>query len=182
MAWEDGIEHAVPRAILFTEGGKTVTTYEMETGNIISRDVETSNLVHSKTLSTVIGSVAMCPSKRFVLMDNMANGFDLYTTAIRNGLIRTFPVKSTKGFVRNGAFGEKGEIVVCGSLVGKAYIFDFDSTEPVQVLHHGSGDGMVQTLTTSSNAKESWIATGVANGQFDIRIWRKQVRYCDERP
>ncbi|KAF9523444.1 hypothetical protein CPB83DRAFT_775465, partial [Crepidotus variabilis] len=95
------------------------------------------------------GSVAMCPTKKFILMDNMANGFDLYTTAPCSGLVRTFPVKSTKGFVRNGAFGKGGEIVVCGSLVGKAYIFDFNSTEPVRVLHHGGGDGMVQTLTVS---------------------------------
>ncbi|KAF9524105.1 WD40-repeat-containing domain protein [Crepidotus variabilis] len=157
MIWEKTVEKAIPRAI-------------------VTRDAETSNLVHSKTLPTVIGSVAICPSKKFVLMDNMADGFDLYTTAARTGLIRTFPVKSTQRFIRNGAFGEDGDIVVCGSLSGKAYIFEFDSTEPAQVLHHGGGNGMVQTLAVSSNSKESWIATGVLNGQFDICIWRKQTQ------
>ncbi|KAF9523449.1 hypothetical protein CPB83DRAFT_898770 [Crepidotus variabilis] len=180
MIWEKTIEKAIPWAMYFTEGGKIVTTYEMETGNMRCyprhQDLQSGPFQDIANRDHDSGSVAICPSKKFVLMDNMVDGFDLYTTAACTGIIWTFLVKSTQRFIWNGAFGEDGDIVICGSLSGKAYIFEFDSMEPAQVLYHGSGNGMVQTLAVLSNSKESWIATGVSNGQFDICIWRKQTQ------
>ena len=92
------------------------------------------------------GNVSTCTVTGNILIDNMMDGFDLYH-ANRSSPSRSFKIESSKKFVRNGVFGEKGKVVVCGSDHGKVYVFAMAETDsPVQVLRHGTHTQMIQTV------------------------------------
>lgn len=81
----------------------------------------------------------------------MNDGFELYPLS-GAGSLKTFPVNAVNEsrYVRYGAFGEKGKVVVCGSHHGRAYVFDATisgKSEPIQVLKHGTSKDMVQVVT-----------------------------------
>jgi hypothetical protein len=54
----------------------------------------------------------MCSATGTLLVDNMTNGFDLYS-ANRLALIHSFPFKTTKKYVKNGVFVEDGKTMYC---------------------------------------------------------------------
>ena len=75
----------------------------------------------------------------------MGDGFDLYSVN-RSALIRSFPVKSTRKFVKAGVFAEGGRTIVCGSDHGKIYVFGITDTKPKQELLHGNRTQQIQTV------------------------------------
>jgi len=90
----------------------------------------------------------MCQATGNLLVDNMADGFDLYS-ANRLAPIRSFPVRSTKKFIKSGVFAEGGRAVVCGSDHGKVYVFAIADVQPKQELVHGHRKQMIQTVLVS---------------------------------
>ena len=90
------------------------------------------------------GNVSLCPQEKNILIDNMTNGFDLYS-ATRTTPLRSFYIETCKKYVKKGVFGEKGGIVICGSDHGKVYIFGTNNGEPRQSLRHGKG-GLIQVV------------------------------------
>ena len=87
----------------------------------------------------------MCSVTGNLLIDNMTDGFDLYS-ANRPAPIRSFPVKSTKKYVKGGVFAEGRRAIACGSDHGKIYIFGIANTKPKQELLHGNKKQMIQTV------------------------------------
>ncbi len=87
----------------------------------------------------------MCPGTGHLLIDNMTDGFDLYS-ANRHTPIRTFPVRSAKKYVKCGVFAEGGRVVICGSNHGKVYVFSVADIKPKQELLHGNRKQMIQTV------------------------------------
>lgn len=91
------------------------------------------------------GSIGVCPIYGNILVDNMTDGFDLYSLS-RTSPSRSFIVPTTKTFTKNGVFGEKGHTIVTGSDHGKVYVFPVNKTEPIQRLKHGSEGVMIQAV------------------------------------
>ena len=91
------------------------------------------------------GNIGICPVYGNILVDNMTNGFDLYSLS-RTAPSQSFVVPTTKIFAKKGVFGEKGHIVVTGSDHGKVYVFAVSKTESMQTLEHGSKSTMIQTV------------------------------------
>lgn len=91
------------------------------------------------------GNASICSATGILLVDNMTDGFDLYS-ANRLTHLRSFPVKATKKCVKSCLFAEGGKTIVCGSDHGKAYVFGVGDTTPRQELSHGSRKQMIQTV------------------------------------
>ena len=88
----------------------------------------------------------MCPATGNLLINNMADSFDLYSGNCP-APIRSFPVRSTKKYIKGGVFAEGGRAVACGSNHGKVYVFSIADTKPKQELVHGNRKQMIQTVS-----------------------------------
>lgn len=75
----------------------------------------------------------------------MADGFDLYPPN-RTSAIRTFKVATSRKYVKQAVFAEKGKLAVCGSDHGVAYVFDINLSCIPQRLNHGMEDELIQTV------------------------------------
>ena len=91
------------------------------------------------------GNIGVCPLYGNILVDNMTNGFDLYSLSCTSPL-RSFVVPMTKAFTKNGVFGEKGQTVITGSNHGKVYVFAVNKAKPIQTLAHGRKGVMIQAV------------------------------------
>jgi hypothetical protein len=98
-----------------------------------------------RLLTTGSGNLSICPVYGQILVDNMTNGFDLYTLT-RTVPSKTFVVPTTKKFTKKAAFGENGHTVVTGSDHGQVYVFAINKTEPMQTLEHGGRSVMIQAV------------------------------------
>jgi hypothetical protein len=97
------------------------------------------------------GNAAICTSEKFLLIDNLTNGFDLYNVT-RTSPLRHFNILTTQGYVKQGVFAEQATMIVCGSDHGHVYIFHSDSEDVVQTLYHDRG-GLINCLDShQSNA------------------------------
>lgn len=80
------------------------------------------------------------------VIDNTDDGFDIHQldsgTFVRS--LKCPPSK--RSFPRQVAFGENGNVVICGSNDGSAYVFDRRGGELVASLSH-SASGRCQTVT-----------------------------------
>ncbi len=95
------------------------------------------------------GNVAICPLSASYLVDNMVDGFDLYPPD-RTSAVQTFKVATSKKYVKQAVFSEKGRLAVCGSDHGVAYIFDvYTSCKAPQKLSHGKEEELIQTIGVS---------------------------------
>jgi hypothetical protein len=101
-------------------------------------------------MATTSGNISVCPVYGNILVDNMTNGFDLYSIS-RTAPSKSFEVPTTKTFAKKGVFGEKGHSVVTGSDHGKVYVFSVNKTELVQRLEHGSQGVMIQTVEVTAS-------------------------------
>ena len=76
----------------------------------------------------------------------MVNGFDLYPPN-RTSAMQTFKVVTSRKYVKQAVFAEKGKLAVCGSDHGLAYVFDINLSGIPQRLNHGKKDSeMIQTV------------------------------------
>jgi hypothetical protein len=85
-----------------------------------------------------------------VLIDNLRDGFDLYNLT-RPYPMRSFPIPTTKYFVRQGAFVDFMRLAVCGSDHGKVYVFDVKSSTLVETLEHGEGTYYILRIRMLNN-------------------------------
>ena len=91
------------------------------------------------------GNIGICPVNGNILVDNMTNSFDLYSLSCTSPT-RSFVIPMTKIYAKKGIFGEKGNTVITGSDHGKVYLFAVNKTDPIQILEHGRGHVMIQTV------------------------------------
>ncbi|KAJ3517897.1 hypothetical protein NLJ89_g213 [Agrocybe chaxingu] len=174
--WGEEFSEIIPRAVSFADKGETLLIFCMETGTIVYRDAETA----AEKATKVLPSCIICPTTGNFMVDNMKNGFDIYPPS-RTSPTKSFSVAATKKYVKQGVFGERGKIAVCGSDHGNAYLFGMSSSEILQVLKHGKKDEMIQAVQAASTVDKHFIATGSSNGKFQIQIWEKSIRPISSR-
>ncbi|PPQ74510.1 hypothetical protein CVT26_007980 [Gymnopilus dilepis] len=178
--WHHELIETIPRAVFFTDRGDSLLVYAMENGTMfdsnsthrLGYDSETSAEKYVKSLKTAIGNVDVCSSTGHVVVDNMFNGFDLYSPD-RTSPIHTFEVESTTGFVKAAVFGEGGRIVGTGSDHGKVYLFDTSRKLCLQVLRHGHRNQNIQTVATKTTKTAHLLVSGASSEKFDIVVWKK---------
>ena len=78
----------------------------------------------------------------------MVDGFDLYPPN-RTSAIKKFKVATSKKYIKQAVFAEKGKLVACGSDHGLGYVFDVNLSGIPQRLAHGKGDELIQTVEVS---------------------------------
>ncbi|PPQ97562.1 hypothetical protein CVT26_002347 [Gymnopilus dilepis] len=173
--WRTELLDAIPRSVRFVDSGRMVLIYGMETGALVCRDTETSIEKFSRSFPTPIGDVGVCPSTGVVAIDNMTNGFDLYPPN-RIHAVRTFSVENTKKVVKKSAFGEAGNVLICGSDHGMVYVYSCaDGTVPLQTLKHGTRSQLIQVLEAVATCDDYIIASGASSAPYTINIWKKKV-------
>ena len=86
------------------------------------------------------GNAAICPKGCHLVIDNLMEGFDVYTTH-RMGVARrlTVPPHRRGFFIRGVAFGESAQVIVCGSDHGFVYVFSTKPSGETQTLIHAEG-------------------------------------------
>jgi hypothetical protein len=107
------------------------------------------------------GNISVCPVYGSILVDNMTNGFDLYSSS-RTVPSKSFVVPTTKIFAKKGGFGEKGNTVVTGSDHGTVYVFAVSQTESVQKLKHEGKNVMIQAVEVRSPSSRVGLSLNVA--------------------
>lgn len=86
------------------------------------------------------GNMAWSSTTETLLVWNLANGLDVYRLAdkpIRTGMLK---LKIKQNFVIQVAFGGQGKYAISGSDNGEVYLWDFESTQPTQILSGDSGE------------------------------------------
>lgn len=88
----------------------------------------------------VSANAVICPQQRYILIDNMVEGFDVYAMN-RSTLARRFYVPHQRRALhsRGTMFGEAARVIMCGSDHGLIYIFDLKSSIQLQTLCHDDG-------------------------------------------
>ena len=102
-----------------------------------------SNLVLTTNIHS--GNICFSPDRKWLLVDNLAKGFDLYDYP-RTSPTDSFHVARTKAFVYEGVFLEDETSIACGSDHGYVHIFSRGTSACLQKLQHGSSKTMVQIL------------------------------------
>ena len=86
--------------------------------------------------------------KKYVLIDDVNNGFSLYNIST-GGLVQRFPQKGVlihRIVPKESMFAEKDQVVVGGSNHGKMYVWNRYSGKTLQEMNHPDG-GLVQAVT-----------------------------------
>ena len=95
------------------------------------------------------GNASLSPDEQWLLVDNLAKGFDLYSYP-RLSLSKCLLVERQRAYVHDGLFLESGRAICCGSDHGEIYIFSLQQDKFVQTLQHGSSKSMIQVLDVST--------------------------------
>jgi hypothetical protein len=91
------------------------------------------------------GNVSFSTDQKWLLVDNLAKGFDLYHYP-HTSPSESFPIPREKAFIQQGIFLEDETSVACGSDHGKIQIISLGTSKCLQKLKHGSRKTMVQAL------------------------------------
>ncbi|KAM6490444.1 WD40-repeat-containing domain protein [Amanita muscaria] len=173
VAWESSIQGEVPRSLLIMENGLDVIVFGLEKGSMVCRDSQTGAEKWVRSLKSGIGNAMYCPKHRYILIDNLVEGFDIYVLN-RPAPIRKFYVPPQRRglYTRGVAFGEGSNTMMCGSDHGSVYIYDIKSSTQLQTLMHEEGR-LVQAIGSISITRKHLIASAVSEGRYDICIWVK---------
>jgi len=95
------------------------------------------------------GNASLSPDRQWLLIDNLAKGFDLYSYP-RLSLSKRLLVERQRAYVYDGLFLESGQAICCGSDHGRIYMFSLQQDKFIQTLQHGSSKSMIQVLDVST--------------------------------
>jgi hypothetical protein len=100
------------------------------------------------------GNARICSREKFLLVDNLSNGVDLYNIP-RTSPHRSFEIPSTRTYVKGTCFAENNSLAVCGSDHGQVYTFCLGGGDRQQTLKHGSKKTMIQAIDVSKSSAYS---------------------------
>lgn len=164
---------------------------EAEIANVSNRSTDSGyTLIHRS------GNIDLCPDSKFMLVDNIETGFDLYRFD-RTSVIRSFGTKVVRYFVKEVAFAESATLAIGGSDSGEVHIFNAATGEKIQSLQHGQKDVLVQTVKVrgvvvntnvlrdlmvkaSSYGHKNVIASSGSDGK--VCVWERTVGSILYRP
>ena len=99
-------------------------------------------------LTPVSGYAFIDQTQRFLVIDNISSGFDVWSLSSETHLKSLVTGEPTRFLPRHVAFAESANVVVGGSDHGVVYVFDRKSGAPIDVLDHVR-PGLVQTIAVS---------------------------------
>ncbi|KAF8805709.1 hypothetical protein BYT27DRAFT_7142257 [Phlegmacium glaucopus] len=129
----------------------------------------------SKVLKSSIGNICFSVDQKWLLVDNLAKGFDLYDFP-HTSPSDSFPVSRTKAFIQQGIFLEDETSIACGSDHGQIHIFSLGTSKSLQKLKQGSAKTMVQVLDACSTTNQHLIASGTDEKKPVIHVWEKKAK------
>ncbi|KAF8867894.1 WD40-repeat-containing domain protein [Infundibulicybe gibba] len=175
--WSTNLENAIPRGVHFFGGAnQNLLIHGLETGEMSCRDAQSSNIMWNKTLTGGIGNATLSPDETLLLVDNLTTGmFDMYHFPASTPSI-TFPLTSTRHFIKQCVFAEGAKFAVCGSNSGRVHVVDVATGEPTQSLGTDQERGMIQIVAaTTVNENTHIIAGGSTSKSPVIYIWHKKL-------
>jgi hypothetical protein len=103
------------------------------------------------------GNASICPKGKYLLIDNLSNGFDLYNIP-RTSPTHSLIIPTKRLYTKQGVFTKNGAQIACGSDHGKVYLYDTQQAERLQVLRHTTGTDIVfpQDLIADGFQRISW--------------------------
>ncbi|KAJ7851996.1 hypothetical protein B0H13DRAFT_2359731 [Mycena leptocephala] len=175
--WTFVMDSSPPRSLLFLgDRNEQLVGHNLKPGPILHLDTITGIPVPSgRELRGGVGSVALSPDRRMKAVHNLTSDkFDLYVLGSPNPM--SLRVSSSSGKIKGSAFGEGGQVLVCGGDDGFIHIFDGGGVE-LQTMTLSSDCSTVYALTTCSTQKYHLIAGGGSGSPAAIYIWRKPTEY-----
>ncbi|KAK0505491.1 WD40-repeat-containing domain protein [Armillaria luteobubalina] len=180
--WMTKLKNTILRSMHFVDEGRQLIIFCLESKEMICIMTE-----DRKPNVKWIGSAILFKGHH-LLIDNLMSGFDLYAF-LHLSTSRTFPVPMTleRSIIKDAVFAEDGQVVVCGSDHGLAYVFSRSNREkkPLQIMHHGKEHDYLQVvavrrcfiahLNALTNRKTGCHSIGSAYGRHWI-IWMKWER------
>ncbi|KIJ52199.1 hypothetical protein M422DRAFT_43557 [Sphaerobolus stellatus SS14] len=163
----------VARSVHFAESGKVVMVGFLDSHQVHAYSVEPWKLLWNSLAFTRIGNTALSSDGEHLLVHNLSAGVDAYSLPSMTRKA-TYLSQVTRRYPKQVAFAARDTLVVHGSDSGVVYVYDFASTELLQQLHHTSGNGLVQTVTTFTGNGMHFIASGIADQDFSIKVWAKK--------
>lgn len=108
----------------------------------------------------------MSPDEKWLLVDNLAKGFDLYQYP-HSSPSDSFAIPRVDCCVQEAAFLEDESAFASGSDHGKIYIFSLKNTSQcLQVLKQGRKKTMIQVIDVSYNDHSGSISNIPRTGMF----------------
>ncbi len=106
-------------------------------------------MVLTPELNLQSGNVCIRSDEGWLLVDNLAKGFDLYQYP-HTSPSESFLVPRKEAYVHNAIFLENRALIGCGSDHGRIYIFCPETADCKQQVKHGSKRSKIQVLAVSS--------------------------------
>ncbi|KAF9493503.1 WD40 repeat-like protein [Pleurotus eryngii] len=181
--WQAASCNHIPIGLVFwgPQNDKIIATL-LQSGDITCYSSATGAIEWCKRLSGAIGGSALSQDSSKLLVNNLTtNNFDLFSfpDIIK---LRTFtiPETSTSHKIKMGIFaGISNELVLCGSLHDKVYLFDSVTGACLGGLHHGKEAHSKPVQMLASHHKHLHVFASGSSGK--ICIW-KDVVLPTERP
>jgi hypothetical protein len=112
----------------------------------------------SKTDLYSRGNACISPNEDWLLVDNLAKGFDLYQYS-RTSPSESFTVPRENAYIHAVKFLESGHLVGCGSDHGMIYLFCPETVKCIQKLRHGSKKSLIQVIDVRPSSPVSGSRT-----------------------
>ncbi|KAK0488173.1 WD40-repeat-containing domain protein [Armillaria luteobubalina] len=178
--WTTKLKNTIPRSMHFVDEGRQLIIFCLESKEMICIMTEDGkpSVKWTRTLRSPIGSAVLFKG-RHLLVDNLTSGFDLYAFP-HSSTSRTFPVPMTleRSIIKDAVFAEDGQVVVCGSDHGLAYVFSRSNGEkkPLQIMHHGKERDYLQVVAAATVSDRHMVATGSSGRSGSVVLWEKPVK------
>ncbi|KAF8735549.1 hypothetical protein AX14_001869 [Amanita brunnescens Koide BX004] len=79
-SWESSMRDEIPRSLLFLENSRDAAVFGLEKGSVVYLSADTGAEKSIQSLRPGIGNAIICPKGRNVVVDNLTEGFDIYST------------------------------------------------------------------------------------------------------
>ncbi|KAK0185373.1 hypothetical protein F5146DRAFT_1005361 [Armillaria mellea] len=159
------LKNTIPRSLHLVDKGRQLIVFCLESKEMLCIITEDGkpNVKWSRTLRLPIG-------------------FNLYMFP-HSSTSQMFPVPRTleRSIIKDAVFAEDGQVVVCGSDHGIAYVFSHSNGEkkPLQIMHHGKERDYLQVLDAAMVSDWHMVATGSSGRSRSVILWEKPLRLLE---
>ncbi|KJA14545.1 hypothetical protein HYPSUDRAFT_208625 [Hypholoma sublateritium FD-334 SS-4] len=165
----------IPRSVRFTAKGENVIVFGLESGMMMCMTAAAGAISWTKMLKSGVGNIALSPDEKWLLVDNLAKGFDLYQYP-HSSPADSFAIPRADCCVQEAAFLEDESAFASGSDHGKIYIFSLKNTSQcLQVLKQGGKKTMIQVVDACSTGESHLVASGTSEKKSTVFIWEKTI-------
>jgi len=170
------------RGIAFINNGTTLAVWPIQAGDkklgeLHLLNVETGKCREEpKQAKSRIGNVNVSPRGREYVVDNLRNGFDVYSFKNSKLSEKIRPPSYGRLFVKQAAFVHGSKAIACGSDHGRLYVWDREGSRLEGLTHIDDEDVMVQTVASFTLSSMDLIVSGASGDHPAICLWRKREK------